>query len=418
MSIKLNVDTSAFNSIYVTDKNLTDYSHRWEVYFGSAGSGKSYFIACKLILKALTYPGRRILICRKYGTTLKHSVMQIIKEVLLKYKIYDYCKISDHNRVYVLPNKSELIFLGLDTEEKLLSIQDISDIWVEEATEVEKDIVEQLNLRMRGSKPNQTIFLSFNPISQHHWLHEFCTENTPKSFKLIHSTYKDNRFLPEEYIESMDGLYLTNPRKAVVYCDGQWGNDPDGMVFQNVKVKAFDINALMERRLEIRIGCDTGFIDSTAVIVSLFDHASRECYIIQEIYKPHLSLDQIYNELVNNKILHYNRPIYCDSADQRAIAFLQSKKVRVIPATKGAGSIEMGIGFLQNYTIYIHPSCANTIKEFDTYSYFKDPKTGRYVDGKYEKVFGDHAIDAVRYSVSDLYTKKTINIINKRSLGL
>ena len=67
--------------------------------------------------------------------------MQLFKEVLTKYKLIDYCEISDHNKLYKLPNGSEILFLGLDDETKLLSIQDISDIWVEETFEVEKDIL-------------------------------------------------------------------------------------------------------------------------------------------------------------------------------------------------------------------------------------------------------------------------------------
>ena len=96
---------------------------------GGAGSGKSYYIAQKLILKGLKSK-RRILVCRKSGTTLKDSVMQLFKEELTKFKIIDICKISDYNRIYELPNGTQIIFKPLDQETKLLSIQDISDIWV------------------------------------------------------------------------------------------------------------------------------------------------------------------------------------------------------------------------------------------------------------------------------------------------
>ena len=91
--------------------------------------GKSYFIACKILIKALN-DKRRVMVCRKYGSTLKQSVMQLFKEILTNWKIIDYCKISDHNRVYELPNGSQLIFLPLDEESKLLSLQDISDVWL------------------------------------------------------------------------------------------------------------------------------------------------------------------------------------------------------------------------------------------------------------------------------------------------
>lgn len=39
-------------------KRLTDYSHRQEVYYGGAGSGKSYGAAQKVLLKAMNGAGR------------------------------------------------------------------------------------------------------------------------------------------------------------------------------------------------------------------------------------------------------------------------------------------------------------------------------------------------------------------------
>ena len=72
-----------------------------------------------------------------------------------------------------LPNGSEIIFVGLDNEEKLLSIAGITDVFIEEVYEVTKEIVDQLNLRMRGKVKNQQIYMAFNPISSKHWLYEF-----------------------------------------------------------------------------------------------------------------------------------------------------------------------------------------------------------------------------------------------------
>ena len=289
----------------------------------------------------------------------------------------------------------------------------------EEVTEVEKEIYDQINLRMRGRAKSQQIFLSFNPISMHHWLHALCVENPPKSFKLIHSTYKNNKFLNQAYINALEELYITNPRKSAVYCDGLWGQDPDGLVFPNARAHTFNIEDVMKRKnIELRVGLDTGTKDASALIVSLIDQTTRELFIIQEMYKTDLTLDQLYNEILKMDILKYGKPIYVDSADLRAINYLKSRHIKVVPATKGSGSIEMGVTFLQNYIINIHPTCINSIKEFETYSYQKDKKTGLYIDGKYEKVYGDHAIDACRYSLSTIYTNNTIKILNKRNLGL
>ena len=119
-SIQLNISKKVFNDrVY---ENLFDYSHRIEIEMGSAGSGKSYGIAQKLIIKALSSK-RKIMVCRKYGTTIKNTVFALFKTVLTNFKIIQYCDVTEYNKTIKLPNGSELIFQGLDDEHKLLSLE-------------------------------------------------------------------------------------------------------------------------------------------------------------------------------------------------------------------------------------------------------------------------------------------------------
>ena len=52
MSTSVKISKKVFNPTYLP--YLTDYEKRTEVYYGGAGSGKSHFIAQKLIYKGLT----------------------------------------------------------------------------------------------------------------------------------------------------------------------------------------------------------------------------------------------------------------------------------------------------------------------------------------------------------------------------
>jgi phage terminase large subunit len=82
-------------------------------------------------------------------------VFATFKEIIQKWKLTPYVRIreSDFNIRFV--NGSEIIFLGLDDETKLLSLNNIGTIFIEEAYEVPQNMVEQLNLRMRGNVANQ-----------------------------------------------------------------------------------------------------------------------------------------------------------------------------------------------------------------------------------------------------------------------
>ena len=70
MEIKLNIKKKVFNDVYFP--YLRDYSHKYEIYYGGSGSGKSYFIAQKLLIKALT-DKRDVLVIRKVGVSQKES---------------------------------------------------------------------------------------------------------------------------------------------------------------------------------------------------------------------------------------------------------------------------------------------------------------------------------------------------------
>ena len=114
---------------------MFDYSKRYEIYYGGAGSGKSIFVSQKLFIKALNSK-RKILVIRKVGRTLKDSVFQLFLDLLSQFQIKEQCKINLSTFTIELPNGSIFLFKGLDDSEKIKSITNITDIWIEEATEL------------------------------------------------------------------------------------------------------------------------------------------------------------------------------------------------------------------------------------------------------------------------------------------
>ena len=235
--IQLNIKKSLFIPKFYP--LLLDYSNRWEFWCGSAGSGKSYTIAQKLIIRCCNEP-IRILVCRRYATTLRNSCFSLFKEILSKWSLTRYVNIRETDMSITFPNGSQIIMIGLDTEEKLLSLNDISTIWIEECYEVEKAKVEQLNLRMRGAAQNQQLILSWNPISKNSWLYKFTVEEPPESSIFIHSTYKDNPFLNAEYVAALDEMAIRNPARYRVYGLGEWGIDTEGLVITNWRMEDFN----------------------------------------------------------------------------------------------------------------------------------------------------------------------------------
>ena len=402
MAINLNLNKELFVPKFYPF--LLDYSARWQVFMGSAGSAKSYFITQKLIIRACREK-IKILVCRRTGATIRNTCFSLFKDILAKWQLTPYVKIRETDFNIKFPNGSEVIFMGLDEETKLLSLNNIGCIFIEEVFEVPKPIVEQLNLRLRGNTPNQQIIMAFNPISKNHWLYDFCEVNPPKSFQFIHSTYKDNPFLNAEYIAELEELYIRNPQKARIFCDGEWGVDAEGLVFQNWKVEHFNHEELQG---QLMVGLDFGFIhDISAIVASLIDEKNGKIYIFDAFGatgKTNKDLAQIITDMGLSKSI-----IIADCAEQKSITEIKQLGINKIkPCTKGKDSIINGIQKLQNYQIIIHPKCKGVIEEFENYTYEKDKLTGKYINKPIDDY--NHYIDALRYSLQCVGAKlKTID---------
>lgn len=411
MRISLNINKAVFNEAYLP--YLSDYSHRFEVYYGGAGSGKSVFIAQKLLIKALRSK-RKILVMRKVGATLKDSCWQLILDSLVQFHIYDKCICNKSTFSIELPNGSIFLFKGMDDSEKIKSIAGITDIWVEEATEFQEEDIEQLNLRLRAKADSLQMLFSFNPISKANWVYrrwfaDGCVID--EDTIIIKTTYKDNRFLPDDYITTIEKMAKSNPTYYRIYALGEFAS-LDKLVFNNWKVGTVADTS----EWNLLCGLDFGFVnDPTAFIVSFVDAERNTLYIAREFVKTGLLNNQIAKVILE---LGFGKStIIADSAEQKSIEELRKEGLyRIYPATKGQGSIIQGIQKLQQYDIIVNPECEHTITELQNYAWKKDKASGEYVNTPIDEF--NHCLDALRYSLQCLERYKKIGTINKAVLGL
>ena len=390
--INLTIRPATFNDAYYP--YLLDYTRRYEVYYGGAGSGKSVFIAQKILIKAIRRK-RKVLIIRKFGTTLKDSVFQLIIDTLKKWHLFQYCDVNKSTYTITLPNESVILFKGLDDSEKIKSITDITDIWCEEGTELSEDDFTQLDLRLRALVDDLQIFISFNPVSKLNWVYRrwFGPDKVITNTLILKTTYKDNKFLPKEYIDALEAKARTNPNYYRVYTLGEF-TTLDKLVFSNWRVEDFNHE---EMAGQLIIGLDFGFInDTSALVASLLDEEAKKIYIFREwgdTGKTNQELANIITSLGFSKSI-----IVADSAEQKSIEEIRRAGVsRIRPCVKGPDSIIHGIQKLQNYEIIIHPSCEQIKTELENYSWQKDKATGLYINKPIDLY--NHYIDALRYSL-------------------
>ena len=379
---------------------VQDYTTRFNVYYGGAGSGKSHFVMQKLILKCLKHK-RKLLVVRKVGNTLKDSVWSMCLKLL--YKMPQVIKnINKSEYTIELINGSIILFKGFDDPEKIKSIEGITDIVVEEASELTEDDFDQLNLRLRADCGMLQIHLMFNPVSKTNWVYKRFFENgTPEDTVIIHTTYKDNPYLPQEYIDSLFRLERTNPAYFKIYVLGSFAT-LDKLVFpvKTVRIISPDETA----SLPFWIGLDFGYTnDPTAINWGYCDVVNRKLFITGEYDKTGMTNDVIASTIES---LGFSKErIIADSAEPKSIAELKRLGInRISGAVKGPDSVKNGIDRLQGYDIIIDERCPKTIEEFDNYTWEKDKKTGEYVNEPIDTY--NHHIDATRYGTQNVMKKR------------
>lgn len=404
--INLKINKSVFNDIYFP--RLTDYNNRYEVYYGGAGSGKSVFVCQKLLVKAIA-EHRKVLVVRKYGTTLKDSVFQLFIDMLKKWQLYQYCEITLSTYKIELPNGSIFLFKGLDDPEKIKSITDITDIWCEECTELTEDDFSQLDLRLRASVEHLQMFCSFNPVSKANWVYKrwFVGEKKPNT-TILHTNYTHNKFLPAEYINALEENKKNNPNYYKIYALGEFCS-LDKLVFNNYTVQEFDYREIQGETL---VGMDFGFSNDLSTIVASI-LTDKRIYVFStwgSTGKTNSELASVIQSLGFGKSI-----IVADSSEPKSIEEIRRCGVtRIKKSVKGADSIVHGIQKLQQYEIVVHPSCTGLITELENYSWQKDSKSNEYINKPIDAF--NHYIDALRYSLQCVGTK--MKTLSKSSFGL
>jgi phage terminase large subunit len=219
--INVKISKKVFNDKYIP---LLDEKSRYIVMYGGGSSGKSYFIAQRYIYKMMKTQCR-LLVIRQTGNTNRDSTYALFKQVISNWKLSSLFSITDLRVKCV--NGNEIIFRGLDDVEKIKSTTfengELTDIWVEEATETQEADIQQLKVRLRGGTSKKQMVLSFNPINISHWIkRHFVDKEVEKDVTVMHSTYKDNKFLSEDDIKALESFKYSDPYYYDVYCLGQW----------------------------------------------------------------------------------------------------------------------------------------------------------------------------------------------------
>jgi PBSX family phage terminase large subunit len=239
---------------------LVDDKSRYLICYGGRGSSKSVFAAKKLIWRCLSEPYFRYVLIRNTYATIKDSSYQTIKDIIFEWGLQELFEFKLQPLEIHCANGNFFLARGCDDTAKMKSMKDITGAWYEEDIPSESDFITiTTSIRTTKALYLQEIF-TINPEVEgnyrEHWFwqrffkdqHKKTFTSTTKlkmeegddvdmTYTCHHSTYRDNRWIPKEFIAFLRDLKNKNPYYWTIYCEGEWGNKEIGGRFY----KGFDI---------------------------------------------------------------------------------------------------------------------------------------------------------------------------------
>lgn len=380
---------------------------RYIVMKGSAGSGKSVDTAQNYILRLMADKGRNLVCIRKSDITNRDSTFAELTGAIYRMfgdKADKYWQITmSPLKLTCKANGNQIIFRGMNDDkqrEKLKSITfqrgKLTDVWLEEATELTQADLEIIDDRLRGELPPGQFYqirLTFNPVNKNHWIKKVFFDIPDENVLTHHSTYLGNRFIDEAYRARMERRKIVDPEGYQIYGLGEWG-EIGGLILHNWEIK--DISQNLNDYDDIAIGQDFGFNHANAIL--LLGIKDDNIYIIDEIYEHEKDTSEIIQKAIEKEIPS-KKQMWCDSAEPDRIKEWAKAGFRARGVDKGGskGSVNAQIDWLKQRYIFVHPHCLNTIKEMQQWKWKKDDKSGEYMDEPVPVM--DDAMAALRYGI-------------------
>ena len=384
-------------------KQAFQCTNRYVVLLGGAGSGKSYLATQKIVSRLVSESGHKILVIRKYGTTLKNSVYDLFREVIYTEDLQSIFNFTVAPlEITCTLNGNRIIFIGLDDPEKIKSISSVTGMFCDEATELALKDFKQIDLRLRGESKNyKQIILCLNPIDKRHWINqEFFIDRNYNDMYSFKSNYLDNQFIDDEYAQALYNNGRRDENYKRVYMDGDWGSLNDNTIFTNWKVE--EISNDLNTYDTCYAGVDFGYNHaSVGLIISI---KGDDLFVLDEQYFKRMTRDRFMTILKEQ--WPYWLTMTADSAEPAAIREMRDIGLRVTATKKGRKSVFDGLDYLKRKNIIIHPSCTNLIREIQSYSYKFDDRTNTVFDEPI--AVDDDCIAALRYSVEPLRLQTSV----------
>jgi phage terminase large subunit len=391
--------------------------YRYIIDEGSSRSSKTVSLIDCYDLYARANNNKRMTVWRDTKTDCKKTVLNDTLKHLKKTGRYK--NGQDFNKtesIFTYSTGSTFEIHGTDDSETVHGLtQDVA--WFNEPYRISRDTFDQIDQRT-----SDFIFIDWNP-KKAHWIEDIKKD---KRTLVIHSTFKDNPFCPEEqrvkilsyqpvkFCDAVESKLLTeseareynietntlcltekqieelsrcrenelknsaNEFNWMVYGLGLKAEKPN-RIFRWIEIPEHEYRALDAKTY---VGVDWGTVDPWGILEAkyydgglylhelnyLSENQIREKLTPVELEHINAQDEGIVTFMFNKLSISKTSPIVCDSNRLLKIAALRRAGWSAIPAIKPAGSIIDGIDLLNNLKVYYTHTSANLKYEQENYS--------------------------------------------------
>ena len=419
---------------------IFDWDYKQQLLLGGYGSSKSYHIAFKIILKCLQEK-RKVLVIREVYETIRESCFDLFEEIL-----DDIGMLADNGRQlnkvhskispmsFSFPNGSKIIFKGLDKPRKLKSINGVSIIWIEEASEIKYEGYKELLGRLRHPTDSLHMILSWNPVDEGNWTYKHFFIDREEDRTILnpetlyerktlvkdgtyyhHSVAADNLFLPKSYLQELQDIKEYDPDLYRVAWLGMYGINGTKVLPQLTRLSHDDVIKQIQAIPEEFhfTGMDFGFETSyNAVVRVAVDDANKILYVYDEYYKNKMTDTETAEELA--ELNYKDELITADCEDPKAIRYYILSGFRMRGCKKYQGSRLGNTRKIKRFkAIVISSNCTNTWRELKDLTYKVDANGTVHYE---EFNIDPHTFSAIWYAL-DLYDVADVKYINNSKRG-
>lgn len=375
--------------------------YRYKIYYGGRAGAKSWGFGRTLTLCAARNP-LRILCAREFQTSMKDSVMALLKDQIRTLKLMDYFRFG---QTYIESKcGSEFLFKGLRMNAaEIKSMEGVDICWVEEGQRVSEESLVYLIPTIR--KPQSEIWVSFNPYLATDPVYKRFVLSPPPNSLVRKVGWRDNPWFNTTMDAERKYTLVTDPDAYDWIWEGNCLSISDAVVFKGkFSIEAFETPS----DAEFMQGADWGFGSDPTTLVRIFIKG-KKLFIDYESYALGLDLDKIAQTWRAAVPGCDTRPTYADNSQPQTIAHVRNFGFLISGAEKWSGSVMDGINFIRSFEqVVIHERCYYTATEFRLYSYKTERLSGEVLPELVDK--NNHCIDAIRYGLQKYIRCKGIGV--------